>query len=149
MIVIKTPAEKMSEQLSKLLSRDKLLRLVSLQTRFSREFRNLIRQPITYVQTIMKIIFFTRLGGIKCYTYSYREAGVILSNTNLQTFRTQKTKWKNKTRRLEHGEDQGMSGLIRKDSTRKTVPLSSTICTAVALADCTIFSLGSVDIHSK
>lgn len=73
----------------------------------------------------------------------------MLSNTNQQTFRTQKTNRKNKTRRLEHVEDYGMSGLTRRDSTRKTVPLSSAICTAAALGDCTIFSPGSVGIHSK
>jgi len=74
---------------------------------------------------------------------------VIPSNTNLQTFRTWKTNWKNKTRRLEHVEDYGMSGLIRRDSASKTVPLASTMCTAVALGDCTIFPLGSVGIPSK
>lgn len=42
-----------------------------------------------------------------------------------------------------------MSGLIRRDSTRKNVPLSSTICTALALEGCTIFSLGSVGTCSN
>lgn len=58
--------------------------------------------------------------------------------------------WKNKIRRLEHG----MSGLIRRDSTSGTVPLSSTICAARALEDMQAYIVnkavsGAVDVQTK
>lgn len=58
--------------------------------------------------------------------------------------------WKNKIRRLEYGT----SGLIRRDSTRDTVPLSSTICTARALEDMSAYIVNkavsvAVDLQTK
>lgn len=99
MIVIKTPAEKLSKQGqagAKLLAKQgQTSKTILSSDKISKGIwkSNNIDNKI-HASYYENNIFFISLEGSKCCTYHYKEAGVILSNTNLQTFRTQKTNWK-------------------------------------------------------